>query len=51
MSQPNAKQHVLNALKFAQDQVRRLIQNHPAFYPLYTDQGKWKHDKPAWTRW
>ncbi len=24
---------------------------HPGFYPLYTDAGKWKHDKPAWTHW
>ncbi|MCY2950972.1 MAG: glycoside hydrolase family 88 protein [Planctomycetota bacterium] len=51
MSQSNTKQQILDVLKFAQDQVRRLIQNHPGFYPLYTDQGKWKHDKPAWTRW
>src|SRR6185436_7167853 len=40
-----------DALKFAQRQVRRLIENHPGFYPLYTDKGRWKHDKPAWTRW
>ncbi len=39
------------ALAFAQKQVRRLIENHPDFYPLYTDQGKWKHQKPAWTHW
>jgi unsaturated chondroitin disaccharide hydrolase len=39
------------ALQFAQKQVRRLIEKHPQFYPLYTDQGRWKHDKPAWTRW
>src|SRR5687768_18073052 len=40
-----------DALNFAQRQVRNLIENHPGFYPLYTDHGKWKHDKPAWTRW
>jgi unsaturated chondroitin disaccharide hydrolase len=40
-----------NALIFAQNQVRRLVETHPGFYPLYTDKGKWKHDKPAWTRW
>jgi unsaturated chondroitin disaccharide hydrolase len=39
------------ALQVAQKQVRRLIENHPGFYPLYTDQGRWKHDKPAWTHW
>jgi unsaturated chondroitin disaccharide hydrolase len=45
------RQQVRDALTFAQGQVRRLIENHPGFYPLYTDAGKWKHDKPAWTRW
>src|SRR4051812_42751772 len=40
-----------DALKFAQKQVRRLIETHPGFYPLYTDKGRWKHDKPAWTHW
>src|SRR5258705_12784364 len=40
-----------DALKFAQKQVRHLIETHPGFYPLYTDKGRWKHDKPAWTRW
>ncbi len=39
------------ALAFAQRQVRRLIDENPGFYPLYTDLGKWKHDKPAWTHW
>ncbi|MGE5608482.1 MAG: glycoside hydrolase family 88 protein [Bacillota bacterium] len=42
---------ILDALNLAQNQVRKLIRNHPGFYPLYTDKGKWKHDKPAWTRW
>jgi unsaturated chondroitin disaccharide hydrolase len=45
------KDQVRSALNFAQKQVRRLIETHPDFYPLYTDGGKWKHDKPAWTRW
>jgi unsaturated chondroitin disaccharide hydrolase len=40
-----------DALNFAQQQVRRLIESHPGFYPLYTDNGRWKHDKPAWTHW
>jgi unsaturated chondroitin disaccharide hydrolase len=45
------KQQVQSALVFSQKQVRRLIENHPDFYPLYTDAGRWKHDKPAWTHW
>jgi unsaturated chondroitin disaccharide hydrolase len=45
------KTQVDGALLFAQGQVRGLIENYPGFYPLYTDHGKWRHDKPAWTRW
>jgi unsaturated chondroitin disaccharide hydrolase len=39
------------AIGFAQKQVRRLIENHPDFYPMYTSGGKWKHEGPAWTHW
>ena len=38
-------------LRFAQRQVRSLIEEHPGFYPIYTMGGKWKHDGPAWTHW
>jgi len=51
MDQSNSTSTFRDALNFAQRQVRRLIETHPGFYPLYTDQGRWKHDKPAWTRW
>ncbi len=51
MAKSTATAHLRNALIFAQHQVRRLVETHPGFYPLYTDHGKWKHDKPAWTRW
>ena len=36
---------------FAQEQVSALVKRDPDFYPLYTDHGKWRHTKPAWTRW
>lgn len=36
---------------FAQKQVRKLIEKHPDFYPMYTKAGKWKHEGPAWTHW
>jgi len=42
---------VENAFAFAQRQVRALVERDPGFYPLYTDSGKWRHSKPAWTRW
>jgi unsaturated chondroitin disaccharide hydrolase len=38
-------------MEYAQDQVRSLITKHPGFYPMYTDGGKWQHNKPAWTHW
>jgi len=39
------------ALAFGERQVRRLIEKHPGFYPMYTHQGRWKHDLPLWTHW
>ena len=39
------------ALRFAQQQVRRVIKAHPGFYPMYTKNGHWKHDGPAWSSW
>ena len=31
-----------DAMRFAQQQVRKLIETHPGFYPMYTANGKWK---------
>jgi unsaturated chondroitin disaccharide hydrolase len=39
------------ALEFAQAQVRALISNHPDYFPLYTEDGKWQHGREAWTNW
>jgi unsaturated chondroitin disaccharide hydrolase len=39
------------AFRFAQKQVRRLIDRDPDYYPMYTVNGKWKHEGPAWTHW
>ena len=39
------------AFRFAKHQVRRLIEAHPDFYPMYTTNGRWKHEGPAWTHW
>jgi unsaturated chondroitin disaccharide hydrolase len=38
-------------LGFGERQVGRLIEKHPGFYPMYTHQGRWKHELPAWTHW
>jgi unsaturated chondroitin disaccharide hydrolase len=40
-----------HALEFAAALVRRLIERHPSFYPMYTHQGRWRHELPAWTHW
>ena len=47
----NLVSQVEYAFSFARDQVRALVERDPDFYPLYTEQGKWRHSKPAWTRW
>lgn len=47
----NLRKQIQDAMSFAQSQVRRLVENEPDFYPLYTDKGKWRHSKPAWTHW
>jgi unsaturated chondroitin disaccharide hydrolase len=40
-----------NAMAFAQTQIRQLIEKHPDFYPIYTEDGKWRHEGAAWTHW
>jgi len=47
----NLRHQIEHAFNFAQQQVRSLVMRDPDFYPLYTDKGKWRHSKPAWTRW
>jgi len=41
----------MQAYGFAQKQIRKLIEKHPGFYPLYTQNGQWEHEGPAWTNW
>jgi unsaturated chondroitin disaccharide hydrolase len=40
-----------DAIRFAQKQVKALVDKHPDFYPMYTKEGKWKHEGAAWTHW
>ena len=40
-----------SAFSFAQKQVRKLVEKHPMMYPLYTENGAWSQDGPAWTHW
>jgi unsaturated chondroitin disaccharide hydrolase len=39
------------ALEVAAGKVSRLVANHPDYFPLYTDHGRWKHGNEAWTNW
>ena len=39
------------ALEFAQKQVRNLVEQYPDLYPMYTRDGRWKHEGPVWTHW
>jgi unsaturated chondroitin disaccharide hydrolase len=40
-----------NAFDFAQKQVRSLVERDPDFYPMYTQNGRWRHTGEAWTHW
>jgi unsaturated chondroitin disaccharide hydrolase len=44
-------QQVRGAFEFAAEQLRRLITNHPDYFPLFTQGGKWLHQSEAWTNW
>jgi unsaturated chondroitin disaccharide hydrolase len=50
-TQEKFKQRAQAALEFSEKQLRRLITQHPNYFPLYTVNGKWKHDMEAWTNW
>jgi unsaturated chondroitin disaccharide hydrolase len=47
----NTIDQINHAFSFAQQQVGALVDRDPGFYPLYTDAGHWRHNKPAWTHW
>ncbi len=49
--QESDRELFVDALEFAQKQVKGLIERQPDFYPMYTQNGKWKHDGPKWTHW
>ncbi len=45
------RETLASALDFAARQVRRLADTNPGYYPIYTSDGKWKHEGPVWTHW
>jgi unsaturated chondroitin disaccharide hydrolase len=50
MPEPRTTQYTA-ALEFAQRQVAATIQRYPDFFPIYTRQGKWRHEGELWTDW
>jgi unsaturated chondroitin disaccharide hydrolase len=40
-----------HGMDFAGRQLKALIKNHPDFFPMYTQNGRWKHAHEAWTNW
>jgi unsaturated chondroitin disaccharide hydrolase len=40
-----------NALDFAEYQLRNLVESQPDFFPMYTENGKWRHEGDCWTNW
>src|ERR1700745_664387 len=44
-------QRAKTALEFSEKQSRHLITQHPDYFPLYTEHGKWKHESEVWTNW
>ena len=39
------------AFELADTQLRQLVQAHPDYFPMYTANGKWKHEGESWTNW
>ncbi len=48
---PNLIKKCQNTLDFAANQLRQLIETCPDYFPMYTVNGKWKHQGEAWTNW
>jgi unsaturated chondroitin disaccharide hydrolase len=41
----------LQTFDFAKRQLRALVEKYPDFYPMYSVNGRWKHEGEAWTHW
>jgi unsaturated chondroitin disaccharide hydrolase len=51
MNNPARLENYRRALDFAQQQVERLVDQSPDFFPIYTEQGRWHHAGELWTDW
>jgi unsaturated chondroitin disaccharide hydrolase len=48
---PDLRRRADTALDFAGRQLRQLVTHYPDYFPLFTKEGKWYHDREAWTNW
>jgi len=39
------------AMSVVESKVRNLVTKDPDFFPMFTEKGKWRHGKEAWTNW
>jgi unsaturated chondroitin disaccharide hydrolase len=39
------------AFSTAERKVRNLVESDPLFFPIYTENGKWRHEGELWTDW
>lgn len=39
------------AVDIAAARVKNLVESHPDYFPMYTEEGRWKHGGEAWTNW
>jgi unsaturated chondroitin disaccharide hydrolase len=39
------------ATEFAARQVRSTVKRNPGYFPIYTRNGRWRHDGEGWTDW
>ncbi|CAN5529734.1 glycoside hydrolase family 88 protein [soil metagenome] len=51
VGQRPSTEHLREAFDVAQQKVMSLVGCDPGFYPMFTERGKWRHGKPAWTHW
>ena len=51
MNEEDRLTHYRQALDFAQQQVERLVERHPDYFPIYTVDGRWAHKGELWTDW
>lgn len=42
---------VRQSFDFAARQLRHLVETYPDYFPMYTVNGKWKHEGEGWTNW